>query len=263
MTLTAGVVPSDETAAVEILSVVEQTATATSTTTAVPSEETAAIENVAVVEMAAMSTSTSAVVPSDETAAAEILSVVEQAATATSEETAAAVVAVINSISPLPKSKMERTRKRKSEGALLLTGSPFKQKVLEQTSRKVSGQQKQGRPKKQVKVQKKKEKRKKKMTCRADKPRGRKPRNVEMCHSGKTAKTKTKAKGQSSRPMPKHRPKCQDEEKSDAECLMCGELYSESRSGEQWIECQQCNNWCHEACTSGETSRGFVCDFCR
>ena len=167
-TSTAAVVPSDETAAVEILSVVEQTAT--STTTAVLSEETTSAENVSAVEMAATSTSTAAVVLSDETAAVEILSVVEQTATATStsattvvlsEETAAAVVAVINSISPLPKSKTERTRKRKSEGALLLTGSPFKQKVLEQTSRKVSGQQKQGRPKKQMKIQNKKRKKEK------------------------------------------------------------------------------------------------------
>ena len=205
---------------------VEQRATGTSTTTATPPEETV--------------TSTAAVV--------------------TSEETAAAVVAVINSISPLPKSKMERTRNRKSKGALLLTGSPYKQKVLEQISRKAPGQQKQDRPKKQMKVQNKKEEKKKKMTCRADKPRGRKPKSVEVCHSGKTAKTKTKAKGRSSGPMPKR--KCQDEDNSDAECVMCGELYSESRSGEIWIECEQCKNWCHEACTSGETSRGFVCDFC-
>jgi len=211
---------------------------------------------------------TADVVPSVETAAVKVLSAVEQSASTTwttaavpSEETAASVVAVINSISPLPQSKVERTRKRKSEGALLLTGSPFKQKLLEKPSKKVFGQQKEDRPKKQMKAQNKKEKPKKKKTCRADKSRGRKARNVEMCHSRKTAKTKTKAKRQSTRPMPKH--KCQDEN-SDAECFMCGELYSASRSGEQWIRCEQCKNWCHEeAHTSGESSRGFVCDFCR
>ena len=66
---------------------------------------------------------------------------------------------------------MERVRKRKSEGALLLTGSPFKRKVLEQAQKKESGKKKQNEPQKQQKKQQKKEKKKKKVTCRADKRR--------------------------------------------------------------------------------------------
>ena len=89
--------------------------------------------------------------------------------------------------------------------------------MLEQISRKAPGQQKQDRPKKQMKVQNKKEKKKKKMTCRADKPRGRKLKSVEVCHSGKTAKTKTKGKGRSSGPMPKR--KCQEEFLSNGQAI--------------------------------------------
>ena len=48
----------------------------------------------------------------------------------------------------------------------------------------------------------------------------------------------------------------------DAECLICNERYSASASNEQWIMCSRCQGWCHEECTNGETSTGFVCDFC-
>ena len=53
------------------------------------------------------------------------------------------------------------------------------------------------------------------------------------------------------------------EEEADCECMMCGEFYANSRPGEQWIQCMTCSAWCHEDCSSGETSGGFICDFCR
>jgi len=48
----------------------------------------------------------------------------------------------------------------------------------------------------------------------------------------------------------------------DRECLICGEIFSKSRPKEQWIKCLECGGWCHYDCTSGESSRGFVCEFC-
>ena len=32
---------------------------------------------------------------------------------------------------------------------------------------------------------------------------------------------------------------------------------------ELWLKCGICGKWAHEACTSGMTSRGFFCDWCR
>ena len=33
-------------------------------------------------------------------------------------------------------------------------------------------------------------------------------------------------------------------------CLVCGELYSNSRPGEQWIKCSDCDGWSHYECTA-------------
>ena len=108
-----------------------------------------AVENRAEVDQAATLSTPDAVISHDQTATVENLVNVSQQAS---------VVAVIDSISPLPKSNVERVRKRKFEGALLLTGSPFKQKVLEQAQKKESGK-KQNVPQKQQKKQQKRKRR--------------------------------------------------------------------------------------------------------
>jgi len=78
----------------------------------------------------------------------------------------------------------------------------------------------------------------KKMVRQQDKPRVRK-RNVGNKHQETT-----------------------EQNERDVQCLMCGERYSNSCTGESWIQCMACKNWCHEDCTDGETSEGFKCDFC-
>jgi len=57
------------------------------------------------------------------------------------------------------------------------------------------------------------------------------------------------------------RKKSKKAQSSDS-CMICGELFVDSRAGEQWIQCQMCSGWCHEDCTGGETACGFFCDFC-
>ena len=51
-----------------------------------------------------------------------------------------------------------------------------------------------------------------------------------------------------------------DDDSDDASwpCIICGECYSEP--GEQWLECQICKHWAHEACT--DLSGYFVCTNC-
>ena len=63
---------------------------------------------------------------------------------------------------------------------------------------------------------------------------------------------KGKSQGQGSR----------EADDDDTPCMYCGEKYGDSVPGEQWLQCGTCNGWCHVDCSSGETSRGFVCDFC-
>nr|XP_023020863.1 uncharacterized protein LOC111509369 [Leptinotarsa decemlineata] len=45
-------------------------------------------------------------------------------------------------------------------------------------------------------------------------------------------------------------------------CIMCNEKY-ESPPAEDWIMCSICKLWAHEQWTTGETSKGYVCDLCR
>ncbi|KAK4887355.1 hypothetical protein RN001_003626 [Aquatica leii] len=40
--------------------------------------------------------------------------------------------------------------------------------------------------------------------------------------------------------------------KEDVECIFCQERFSTSRSRKIWLRCVVCNDWAHEACTTGE-----------
>ena len=44
-------------------------------------------------------------------------------------------------------------------------------------------------------------------------------------------------------------------------CIFCGE--GVRGQNELWLQCQTCENWCHDACSQGYSRAGFVCDFCR
>ncbi|GLV46268.1 hypothetical protein CBL_12345 [Carabus blaptoides fortunei] len=39
-----------------------------------------------------------------------------------------------------------------------------------------------------------------------------------------------------------------EDDEEDVPCLYCNELFSKSRSGEQWLQCQVCSKWCHTDC---------------
>ncbi|KAG5875888.1 hypothetical protein JTB14_000237 [Gonioctena quinquepunctata] len=43
-----------------------------------------------------------------------------------------------------------------------------------------------------------------------------------------------------------------EEETMEWYCLICCDLYSNSRPGEQWIECVMCKNWAHSKCLKSE-----------
>ena len=47
----------------------------------------------------------------------------------------------------------------------------------------------------------------------------------------------------------------------DVNCIVCGELISESRPGETWVMCVVCANWAHLQCTLND-GKTYVCDDC-
>lgn len=60
---------------------------------------------------------------------------------------------------------------------------------------------------------------------------------------------------------------CNEEQENDDNddvcCLMCGEKYGLTQ--EEWIQCWECKQWCHENCSDFEKEHNitFVCDLCR
>lgn len=54
-----------------------------------------------------------------------------------------------------------------------------------------------------------------------------------------------------------------EKDDSDASCLYCNELYSQSRAREKWIRCQICRSWCHNECADvSYRCKTFICELC-
>ena len=106
-----------------------------------------------------------------------------------SSSTTAEALALIQQISPLPKTNAVRKRARQVEGAEVVTGSPYKQRAMDRALKKATKSS--GQSKNKAETKKKAEK-KKKLTCRLDKPRGRKPTRTKTAEVGKRRVMKIK-----------------------------------------------------------------------
>lgn len=54
-------------------------------------------------------------------------------------------------------------------------------------------------------------------------------------------------------------------DEDNTQCIFCGGDFSKSKPGEEWISCNECRGWAHEACTSYDPKNEkatYVCDFC-
>lgn len=80
------------------------------------------------------------------------------------------------------------------------------------------------------------------------------------CKKIKTEPTCSKNVGRPKTAIINKKPKM--ESKKTWACPGCGEIYKEPII-EDWIECEGCNEWWHEECTSHVGSGEFICDLCQ
>ncbi|VVC87291.1 unnamed protein product [Leptidea sinapis] len=140
-------------------------------------------------------------------------------------------------IKPLPKAPPRScvTTRRRIRKSAILTDTPEKNALAEEKARKVKSNRK-------IKA-KEVEKR-----VRKNKVTGKKKRNYKVASKSANGKENVKRKllqednhGSDS-----------EEETMEWYCLICCDLYSNSRPGEQWIECVLCKNWAHSKCLKSE-----------
>jgi hypothetical protein len=191
------------------------------------------------------------------------------------QSTPPGVLELLHIVSPLPKCQVMRKRKRAAESSAVLTSTTYKEQLMEKTTAKSKATNKAKGDEKlsfenavvaEDKGSKKgsskstsKTKAAKKKTCRDGRRPAKKRQSTEHHRGQNVGNTSEKGKKKALMKV-----KRVQSSKSAARfyCLMCNELFIEPPT-ENWIQCRLCKGWCHEACTDGETSRGFVCDFCR
>ena len=137
----------------------------------------------------------------------------------------------VNDISPLPQ-KVRKKKSIRASKAEVLTSSPYKKhlEIKSSQSKIINGSRKSKTPSNDERL-------------------GKKRKNV------KPGMSETKGRGQNK--SKKFKTKHDD----DVNCIVCGELFSESRPGETWVMCVMCSNWAHLQCTPND-NQTYVCDDC-
>lgn len=53
-----------------------------------------------------------------------------------------------------------------------------------------------------------------------------------------------------------------DSDEKETYCLVCADLYFNSKQGETWIQCKKCKLWAHEDCTNQMFTAHYTCENC-
>lgn len=151
-------------------------------------------------------------------------------------------------IIPIPKrnNSQEGTRKvnRRRGKAAIITESPYKNELEEEQARK---NQTSNQPVKR----------------RLAKPS--QERNARS--RKKTTNDKNSAPKQAKRQpvqIPQSYSSSDEDEETDAKCVICGDTFSNSKSEEGWVKCIKCFGWAHEACAGVDPNDedDYTCDLC-
>ncbi len=136
----------------------------------------------------------------------------------------------VNDISPLPQKERKKKSIRASK-AEVLTSSPYKKQLeIKSSQSKIkNGSRKSKNPSNDERL-------------------GKKRKNV------KPGASKTKGRERKSK-------KLKTKHDDDVNCIVCRELFSESRPGETCVMCVVCANWAHLQCTLND-GKTYVCDDC-
>ncbi|KAJ8706956.1 hypothetical protein PYW08_011090 [Mythimna loreyi] len=131
-------------------------------------------------------------------------------------------------IRPSPKMMVHttNTRRRKTQRAEILTSTPIKDQQREKEEKKKVSTNKIQAVKKNLRVVK--------------------------ASTSKTKKQKRSKRG----------PKDNEDHGAEYPCLVCSELYSYPPI-EDWIKCDDCQMWAHEACTTYSGRGSYYCDSCQ
>jgi hypothetical protein len=141
----------------------------------------------------------------------------------------------IYAIKPLPKAVQNETkRKRKTQKSEILTSTPVKEALRNQkikTNQKV--------PKTKLHDER-----------------------TNSTNNKKSKLTKSKIPTEMMFQYPQEPVKKVDPNEENVPCLVCGDTYVNSKSGEPWIQCNMCQNWAHQLCADYNTGI-YICDNCK
>ena len=137
---------------------------------------------------------------------------------------------IITDVSPSATLPTTRKQKRRSETCAEITSSPYKRTLTERLDLKRN-------PKKPAQVNSLATKRKKSTAG---------PKSTVLPQ-------KKKAKVDQKKKSTKLPDTSEDESDEEWPCLVCCEAFGRSRPGEKWVQCVDCKQWAHEACTPGES----------
>lgn len=145
-------------------------------------------------------------------------------------------------ISPLPTIRTQQGLRRSRAGsAQLITGSPYKNQLIESKDREVT-------PKQSGKA-----------------GRGNRGGSNPTSRRGKATGSKRKiieSSSESEADIPDSDDNEGSDDNDDAECIYCAGLFSDDHNGEDWIRCCKCTKWAHTTCADTMNAR-FVCDRCQ
>jgi len=181
----------------------------------------------------------------------------------------------INDAFPLPSApiRVENKRKGRQQASVVLTSSPYKNKLLTDQEIKNKVVRKVGvktalcfTKSKKAKTGANKGSQKKKLTKQKNGGDAASDSDEEAC-STKNKRTRTITK-KTSKGKATLKKKNRDDGASDSgeegwPCLNCNEPYERSHSREKWIRCNECKKWSHLLCTAVEKEQlGYICEIC-